>query len=181
MAQDSAYTSVKILPKAFKKFPFRGTNLDFGGGKWDKATVYLKNNHNCENLVYDPYNRTKEHNKEVATRVKTEGVDSITCLNVLNVIKDKDERKMTLFSIYNAVMSSSMVGKKPLFIFQVYEGDKTANKDIQTCMKAKEYIPEIQAYFPSWSIKRMGNIIVVYEAEHTRTWDIGLVHPYVAI
>lgn len=181
MAQDSAYTSVKILPKAFKMFSFHGRNLDFGGGKWDKATVYLKNNHNCENLVYDPYNRTEEHNKEVANRVQTEGVDSITCLNVLNVIKNKDERHELLRNISNAMYSSHLIGHiTPIIIFQVYEGDKTANKDIQTCMKAKEYIPEIQEVFPSWSIKRKGNVIIVFQAEHCRTWE-HISHPYVAI
>lgn len=180
MPQDSAYTSVKILPKAFKMFSFHGRNLDFGGGKWDKATVYLKNNHNCENLVYDPYNRTEEHNKEVANRVQTEGVDSITCLNVLNVIKNKNERFNTLYAIKLLTEVSADIGKLPIVIFQVYEGDKTANKDIQTCMKTKEYIPEIQAHFPSWSIKRKGNVIIVFQAEHCRTWE-HISHPYVAI
>ena len=172
MSQDSAYTSVKILPKAFKMFSFHGRNLDFGGGKWDKATVYLKNNHNCENLVYDPYNRTEEHNKEVANRVQTEGVDSITCLNVLNVIKNKNERFNTLYAIKLLTEVSADIGKLPIVIFQVYEGDKTANKDIQTCMKTKEYIPEIQAHFPNWSIKRKGNVIIVFQDAHRLAWDI---------
>ena len=172
MPQDSAYTSVKILPKAFKMFSFHGRNLDYGGGKWDKATVYLKNNHNCENLVYDPYNRTEEHNKEVANRVQTKGVDSITCLNVLNVIKNKDERFNTLYAIKLLTEVSADIGKLPIVIFQVYEGDKTANKDIQTCMKTKDYIPEIQAHFPSWSIKRKGNVIIVFQDAHRLAWDI---------
>ena len=172
MPQDSAYTSVKILPKAFKMFSFHARNLDYGGGKWDKATVYLKNNHNCENLVYDPYNRTEEHNKEVANRVQTEGVDSITCLNVLNVIKNKNERYNTLYAIKLLTEVSADIGKLPIVIFQVYEGDKTANKDIQTCMKTKDYIPEIQAHFPSWSIKRKGNVIIVFQDAHRLAWDI---------
>ena len=181
MAQDSAYTSVKILPKAFKMFSFHGRNLDFGGGKWDKATVYLKNNHNCENLVYDPYNRTEEHNAMIVNRVASEGVDSITCLNVLNVIKDKKERRTLICSVHRAMDESRLNADKiPIIIFQVYEGDKTANKDIQTCMKAKEYIPEIQEVFPSWSIKRKGNVIIVFQAEHCRTWE-HISHPYVAI
>ena len=172
MAQDSAYTSVKILPKAFKMFSFHGRNLDFGGGKWDKATVYLKNNHNCENLVYDPYNRTEEHNKEVANRVQTKGVDSITCLNVLNVIKNKNERYNTLYAIKLLTEVSADIGKLPIVIFKVYEGDKTSNKDIQTCMKTKEYVPEIQAHFPNWSIKRKGNVIIVFQDAHRLAWDI---------
>lgn len=172
MSQDSAYTSVKILPKAFKMFSFHERNLDFGGGKWDKATVYLKNNHNCENLVYDPYNRTEEHNKEVANRVQTKGVDSITCLNVLNVIKNKNERYNTLYAIKLLTEVSADIGKLPIVIFQVYEGDKTANKDIQTCMKTKDYIPEIQAHFPNWSIKRKGNVIIVFQDAHRLAWDI---------
>ena len=172
MSQDSAYTSVKILPKAFKMFSFHARNLDYGGGKWDKATVYLKNNHNCENLVYDPYNRTEEHNKEVANRVQTEGVDSITCLNVLNVIKNKNERYNTLYAIKLLTEVSADIGKLPIVIFQVYEGDKTSNKDIQTCMKTKEYVPEIQAHFPNWSIKRKGNVIIVFQDAHRLAWDI---------
>ena len=69
--------------------------------------------------------------------------------------------------------SSHLIGHiTPIIIFQVYEGDKTANKDIQNCMKTKEYIPEIQEVFPSWSIKRKGNVIIVYQDAHCLAWKI---------
>ena len=39
-------------------------NLDIGGGKYDTATDYLEN-FGVENLIYDPYNRDEEWNKDV--------------------------------------------------------------------------------------------------------------------
>jgi hypothetical protein len=181
MAQNSAYTSVKIIPKALKMFSFRGRNLDYGGGKWETATTYLRNNHNCENIVVDPFNRSQEHNFAMLSKAEKDGIDSITCLNVLNVIKSANERE-TLLDILRMRSTINRIhhGTTPIIIIQVYEGDKTANADVQTCMKAKDYIPEIANSFPEWSIKRKGNVIIVFRAEHCRTWE-HISHPYIAM
>ena len=64
---NSAATSVNHIPAGFKKIVkdrYKGINLDWGGGKYDKGTKYL-NQWGIINLVYDPYNRSEEHNQEM--------------------------------------------------------------------------------------------------------------------
>jgi hypothetical protein len=94
---NSARTSISQVAAGLKKIKELGvakdgdTNLDWGGGKYDKGTEYLKKQ--CIiNLVYDPFNRSPEHNASV---LKTKA-DSGTLLNVLNVIPEKDERIDTI-------------------------------------------------------------------------------------
>lgn len=66
----SAGTSLNQVPSATRKIKWEpGTvNVDIGGGRFDKATDYLRDN-GVENLVFDPFNRNAEHNKAVAERV----------------------------------------------------------------------------------------------------------------
>ena len=56
----SAKTSINKnkVPALFKLAVFKPdtVNLDYGGGKFDTATEYLKK-FNVTNLIYDPYNR----------------------------------------------------------------------------------------------------------------------------
>lgn len=68
-------------------------NLDIGGGKFDKGSNWLLDNEEVINLVYDPFARSTEHNRDVLQQVrKNGGADSVTILNVLNTIPDRDER-----------------------------------------------------------------------------------------
>ena len=41
--------------------PIEGMNLDIGGGKYDSVTE-MYSEHGAENVVYDPFNRSAEHN-----------------------------------------------------------------------------------------------------------------------
>jgi len=77
----------QLFTKVGKKFGWnKGTvNLDIGGGKYDTATKYLKRK-GITNLIYDPFNRSDEHNEEVLKQVKEEQVDTVTLSNVLNTI-----------------------------------------------------------------------------------------------
>ena len=97
----SAATSINSskLPAVFKMVDFeRGSvNLDYGGGKFDNAAEYLSSQYGATNLVYDKYNRTSEHNREVLSLVrKNGGADTVTCSNVLNVIAEEPERLAVL-------------------------------------------------------------------------------------
>lgn len=162
MAQDSAYTSRNIIPSVFKKFPFHGKNLDFGGGKWNTATDYLNSTFKCENWVLDPYNRSKEENELAFQNTIINGVQSITCNNVLNVIKNIHERSMVLDNLKMLSQQHYLIHRNyPIIYIQIYEGEKSANADIQTCMKTAEYIPEIQQAFTDWHLIRKGNIIIL--------------------
>jgi len=70
------------------------TVLDWGGGKFDIAKNKVEDSVDGINFqVYDPFNRSEEHNKKVLEEIKkVGGADIITIANVLNVIKEKDER-----------------------------------------------------------------------------------------
>lgn len=134
-------------------------NLDYGGGRADTAQDYLSK-YDVINLVYDPYNRTPEHNKEVIKLVKEHGgADTATCSNVLNVIKEPEVRLNVLKNIKKLVKSSGEV------YITVYEGtgkgDEGATKSgYQLNRKTADYLEEIQQVFPD--AKRKGKLIVAH-------------------
>lgn len=66
--------------------------LDYGAGKYDKTREYLEGTHGVGYYAYDPYNRSEEENKEALKRK----YDIIMLSNVLNVIKEKKERRKVL-------------------------------------------------------------------------------------
>ena len=59
-------TSLAQVPALHKKVKWvPGTrNLDYGGGRYDHATEFLREK-GVENFVFDPYNRDAQHNAEV--------------------------------------------------------------------------------------------------------------------
>ena len=148
MAKNSAYTSTRQIPAAFKIKEAAaifgdGSNLDYGGGKYDDATHYLADTLSCDNVVYDPYNRSPAHN---IWAVRTlDGLRTITLLNVLNVVQDKKERREILEAI--AHLRDRIPTVKNILI-QIYEGNKTGipgtGKVVQRNLPAKDYIAEIE-------------------------------------
>ena len=128
---DSAATSQNQLAGGVKAvtsiLPAGTINLDYGGGRYDKAVEYLKQV-DVMNLVFDPFNRSKEHNREVMDIIREYGgADSCTCCNVLNVI-DGDTAKITaLKNIKRLVKGGGKV------YIQTYEGsDKVDVEDEKT-------------------------------------------------
>jgi hypothetical protein len=138
---NSAKTSVNQIPALHKSidWKFGQTNLDVGGGKYETATEYL-NSKGVNNLVYDPYNRTKEHNTSVLNHFI---YDSATIANVLNVISTDEERISTLET------ASSYVKPGGIIYISVYEGNKSGVSSIssiethQENRKLKTYLPLI--------------------------------------
>ena len=94
------------------------TNVDIGGGRFDTATEYLREQ-GVENLVFDPFNRNAEHNKEMAERVRDSKVDTATCHNVLNVIDSELSRANVILQAAKAIKPDGTA------YFTVYEGDKS--------------------------------------------------------
>lgn len=66
--------------------------LDVGGGKYDFSRNYMKSKHNIDLLIWDPYNRSKEHNLEIQSLVTNKKVDAATSMAVLNVIPEVEVR-----------------------------------------------------------------------------------------
>ena len=116
----SAATSINSnkLPAIYKMVNFRPGDVvvDFGGGKFDNAVNYLKDK-DVTLLVYDPYNRSAEHNKEVLRLLKEHGgADAAVNSNVLNVIKEPEAREAVLKNIKKITKRGA-----PIYI-TVYEG-----------------------------------------------------------
>ena len=152
-------TSRPQIPKAFSViveknlFPPGTVNLDIGGGKYDLGTTFFAER-SITNLVYDPYARSEEHNNGVLEALANLGgmPDSVTSMNVLNVIEDKLERQEVVRFGYE------MTPAEGLFVIQIYEGDGTGKGRMvpgaqetynwQENRKAKDYLKEIREALP---------------------------------
>jgi hypothetical protein len=151
----SAKTSLNQVSAGHKKIKWKaGTaNLDWGGGKSDMGTKYLKDTHDVTNYVYDPFNRSAAEN---AAALKSKP-DTITSHNVLNVIQE-DEVIIEMMKEWKKITSA-----KTIYI-TVYEGNrsgegKPTSKGYQRNMKLADYLPLVQQVFPSASKK--GTMIVI--------------------
>lgn len=157
----SAKTSINSskLPAIFKMIDLEpGTiNLDFGGGKFDNVADYLADK-DVTNLVYDPYNRSSEHNKDVVNQVRANGgADSATISNVLNVIAEETARNIVLNNVYRLTKPDASV------YITVYEGDSSGNSGetksgYQLNRKTADYMEEIEKVFPN--VVRKGKLII---------------------
>ncbi len=157
----SANTSINSakLPAIFSMVNFKPEtiNLDYGGGKFDNSTTALEGK-GVTNLIYDPYNRSSGHNKDVIDTVrKNGGADTVTCSNVLNVIKEPEARKAVIKNIYSLLKNSGTA------YFTVYEGTGKGNEGptksgYQLNKKTSDYVEEISSVFPS--VSRRGKLII---------------------
>lgn len=158
---DSRNTSINSgkLPAIFRMVNFQPDtiNLDYGGGKFDNVAEYLAD-FGVTNLVYDPYNRSSEHNNEVLREIRENGgADTTTCSNVLNVIKERDVRLNVLKNIKKLTKSGGTV------YITVYEGSGKGNEGptksgYQLNRKTADYLEEIQMIFPDAT--RKGKLII---------------------
>lgn len=110
----SAKTSIRQIPKPAKTLITNNVlkpntiNLDIGGGKYDEMTNYF-NEHGIKNYVYDPFNKSEEHNKMVIKKTENGQCDSVTIFNVLNVIKEEHIQLLILKQALNAIKDSGNV------------------------------------------------------------------------
>lgn len=164
---DSSVTSINSakLPTIFSLvqklggFKQGSLNLDYGGGRFDNVAQYLKD-YDVLNLVYDPFNRSKAHNKDVLEFIKKNGgADTVTCSNVLNVIKEPENRLSVIKNCDRLVKSGGTV------YFTVYEGSGSGEgkandkrKSYQTNMKTEDYQEELEQVFGS--VTRKGKLFI---------------------
>ena len=158
----SAETSINSskIPTLFHLVDFKNgsLNLDYGGGKFDNVADYLESEYGATNLVYDPYNRSSEHNKAVLDQVrKNGGADTVTCSNVLNVIKEPSARLAVIRNCKNYLKNGGTA------YFTVYVGDssgvgKITSKGYQLNQKTPWYVDEISQVFSN--VSRKGQLII---------------------
>ena len=156
----SAKTSINQIPKPVKRLlnanelKDRSVNLDIGGGKYDTMSDYLAR-WGLKNYVYDPYNRSKEHNRMVIEKTKNGHADSVTIFNVLNVIKEKENQIRVLKQAKNALKKGGKV-----FIYSNYyvkdkkPGAVPGRDSYQQYYKLKDTLPIIQEVFPRAELNR---------------------------
>lgn len=130
--------------------------LDFGGGKFDNGVYFVKDK-GATLLVYDPYNRSDEHNKKVLAELKENGgADAGLNSNVLNVIKEPEARLAVLRNLKRMVKPGGDI------YITVYEGTGKGNEGptkagYQLNRKTADYLEEIQQVFPNAT--RKGKLI----------------------
>jgi len=130
--------------------------LDFGGGRFDTFTEVLADL-GVRNFVYDPYNRSAEHNQAVASLLEVSPADIGICSNVLNVIKEPEIRQHALREIRDMVRPGS-----PVFI-TVNEGDRSSrgrktSRGWQSNRPTKNYLREVRKVFPNAQVH--GKLII---------------------
>lgn len=143
-------------------------NLDIGGGKYDTATEYLDKN-GVNNLIYDPFNRSKQHNDSVVKELSSNPVDTVTISNVLNVLSDYRDANRVLAQAYDALKYDGKV------YISVYEGDGSGlgyetKSGFQWNRKLKQYLFDIKQIFPDAEIK--GDYIVGTKTEPSAAMGI---------
>lgn len=169
----SAATSINStkLPAIYNMVNFRPGDVvvDFGGGKFDNAVNYLKDK-NVTLLVYDPYNRSAEHNKEVLRILKDHGgADAAINSNVLNVIKEPEAREAVLRNIKKITKRGA-----PIYI-TVYEGrgdsaEGPTKSGYQLNRKTGDYMDEVGRVFSN--VKRKGKLITAINESASMTESI---------
>lgn len=163
---DSADTSINSskLPAVYKliSIPKGTVGVDFGGGRFDNAVEYIRDLGSTL-CVYDPYNRTAQHNREMLKTLKANGgADWAVNSNVLNVIKEPEARQSVLRNISKITKSGS-----PIYI-TVYEGrgdskEGPTKSGYQLNRKTQDYLEEIQEVFPD--AKRKGKLIIAHNIQ----------------
>ena len=155
---DATSINSSKLPTSIKKIDWKqGTrNADIGGGKFDNVTEYLEQ-FDVENIIYDPFNRSLQHNIDAISKIKYGQCYSATCNNVLNVIKEDINKERVIQQCENVIRDDGWV------YIQIYEGDrsgvgKETSKGWQENRKTRDYITLIEKYLRVYKVT--GNLIV---------------------
>jgi hypothetical protein len=164
----SAATSLNQIPGVFKLIgkTFRNPAgfwcrindvLDYGGGKYDTFTEFLAE-HSIRNWVFDPFNRSEDHNKLVRKMLTTRRADMAILANVLNVVKEPQIRREILEDVKRLTQPGA-----PVFI-TCHEGNRTSRgrkttKGWQCNRPTKNYLREVRQVFPRSFVSHGGKMI----------------------
>lgn len=154
----SAKSSIKQIPAGFKiidkYFGWKPNtiNFDIGGGKYNLFTEKLMEK-NVTNLVFDPYNRTNEHNNNVLSIVKRFGADSVTVFNVLNVIKEYEMQINVLNLALETLKSGGYIFVRSTYMNPKKVSGVTKSGTFQHYLTMKDYLKLIKNVFPNAELK----------------------------
>lgn len=152
-------TSINTVNKVYKSMKCRPGSiiLDYGGGKYDSNRDYMKEK-GASLYVYDPFNRSKEHNNSVVSFIRSNhGADIVVCSNVLNVIKEEEVISDIVRNLFACVKTDGKI------YIQIYEGNgsgvgEVTKKGYQRHEKTAAYVK----YLPLHAVyARKGNILII--------------------
>lgn len=155
-SKDTSINSSKlpvVFTKPSVKFVKGGTNIDIGGGRFDNATEFLKNEHQVKNSIFDPFNRDRENNREIVESLQNgKRFDTATISNVLNVIDRPEARANVILEAAKAIKPDGAA------YFTVYEGDAkggaaATTKGWQENRRLASYKDEISQFFNDVQIR----------------------------
>jgi SAM-dependent methyltransferase len=160
----SADTSINVskLPQGYTKLIKNNTFkkgdvvLDIGGGRFDNAVDTLKEK-NVTVKVYDPFNRSLEHNRAVVETVRDGQADKVVSFNTLNVIPEEANRLKVIEQAHNALKENGEA------FFTVYGDPKkkagATVKGYQAHLPLKDYVSSVKEVFGEDSVTSSGGII----------------------
>jgi len=167
----SADTSINQskLPAGYTKLKKLGifeegqTVVDIGGGRFDNAVEDLAKE-GVDLKVFDPFNRTPEHNQAVKKAVADGGADVAVSNNTLNVIEETENIKRVIQQAENAIKPGDKA------YFTVYAGDgkgkgKTTSKGYQRNEPTSAYVPRVEEVFGAGNVVRNGNLITATKTD----------------
>jgi uncharacterized UPF0146 family protein len=161
----SADTSMNVskLPKGYTKLKNIGAFkpgqrvVDIGGGRFDNAVEDLAKQ-DVELLVYDPFNRTAEHNKAVVDVIANGGADVAVSNNTLNVIEETENIKRVIQQAENAIKPGDKA------YFTVYAGNRSGkgaqtSKGYQRNEPTSAYVSRVEEVFGEGNVQSKGDLI----------------------
>ncbi len=134
-------------------------NADIGGGQYELGTEKFKEA-GVVNIVYDPFNRTREENKAAVELIKNGQADTVTLANVLNVIEEPSVQRQKLAEAFNALKVGGQA-----FITVHYDKNKKAGSTTMGYQHQKPltwYLPMVKELFPTATIQNIkGESVIV--------------------
>lgn len=132
--------------------------LDYGGGRYDTFTDFL-GKHSIRNWVYDPFNRSEEHNAFVRKMLGIRKANHAILSNVLNVIREPKARREVLEDIRSLTEPGGMV------FITVYGGNRSSRgkrttKGWQANRPPQNYLREVRQVFPKSGVCLDGKLIL---------------------
>lgn len=151
----TATTSLNQIPSLHKFVSTLGFSVfDFGAGKKGKIDEFY-HNLRLNYLPFDPFNRDKIENANSWKKLENDGVDIVTCANVLNVLDDSD----LVNCVWNLASATRQTTKGLCFVSAYHAPNKPRNLQrkgyVQRNQPIREYIPFLEKEFDKvWNLSK---------------------------
>jgi hypothetical protein len=151
--------------------------IDVGGGQYDHNKYYMQKNRGIQLLVWDPFNRTNDHNNTIQSEVADHKVDAATSMSVLNVIPELSVRLTHI----NTLKSALTINGKAYF--KIWPGEEPllgsylpseTSEYYQANSGAERFLHEIEAVFGTGNVEissKIANLIIAVKSTEAHNSD----------